>query len=164
MDCLFSAQVKGKGTCTVFCISHYRTCWHTPSCVPGACVWAWGFGVSGRGFHYWDTQKTEISLPLNCGCFPPEQPASKLELWGWSPQPPLPREQLCARSEAELNSKQYSARFCWPAAKPALYCHCQSEITGFSWTHPFKPQERSGLVLVCLEIKQEVLLLGLVTA
>lgn len=166
MDCSFSAYFKGKGTFIVSCISHYRMYWHTPYWVSGVCVWAWGFEeIWGRGSVVEIYRKPEISLRLNFGCLqpppdrqgkaPPEQSLSKLELSGWSPHLPLPWGQLCARPEAELNSKQYSARFCWPAAKPTRYCHCQPEITGFLWTHPFQPQERSGLVLVCLEIKQE---------
>lgn len=157
MDCLFSAYFKGKGTFTVFCISHYRMYWHTPYWVSGVCVWAWAFGVGGGVplLRYTGTLKSASCKILvfsnhpqpGRGKHPPRAARQHTGAGRMNPHPLLPWGQLCARPEAELSSKQYSARFCWPAEKPAWNCHCQSEITGFLWTHPFQPHERSGLVL-----------------
>lgn len=141
MDSLCSAHLKGKGIFTVFCTSHYRMYWHTPYWVLGVCVWAWGFAIGVGGFHYWDIQENWDQPPLKCWLSPPTprqvensspQSSSKLVLWGWSPHPLLPWQQ---QDSVGLQQNQH-------------YIVIASQITGFWWTHPFKPQERSGLVLV----------------
>lgn len=140
MDCLFSAELKGKDAFTYFTedskqftvvctFSHYRMYWHTPYWVSGSCVWAWGSaaGVRVGKVHYWDTQENWNQPPFKLWLFPPRAANWSCEDEAHSPH--------CHGSSSvpgqRLSWTQHSARFCWPAAKPALYCHCQSEITSY---------------------------------
>lgn len=109
MDCLFSAELKGKDAFTVFCISHTQ-CTGTLHIEFQGLVfelevlqlgWVWGRSIIEI------SRKTGISLPLNCGCFPPEQQTGAVRM-----RPTAPTAMgaaLCqARGWAELNFQQGS--------------------------------------------------------
>lgn len=155
MDCLFSAELKGKDAFTYFTedskeftvvctFSHYRMYWHTPYWVSGSCVWAWGSaaGVRVGRVHYWDIQENWNQPPFKLWLFPPR--AARQQTGAVRMKPTAPTAMgaaLCqARGWAELNIQQGSVglqqnqHYIAIASQKSHLVSPSSQTTGEVWT------------------------------